>query len=632
VSDEVPAARVLVVDDNEAGRYATARTLRQAGFAVVEGASGSEALRLAPGVDLVVLDVNLPDINGFEVCSRLRRAPATAGLPIVHLSATYVRPDDRLSGLEAGADAYLTQPVDPRELVATVRALLRLSRAEQELGRQRSLVTALVRASSDAIYVKDLEGRYLLFNPTAERVTGKAADEVLGRDDSVLFPPDEAAAIVAFDREVLAGGQPVVFEETVAVAGGEKRTFLTTKGPLLDEQGRPFALYGMARDITERKRAEEAVRRSQEQYARFIDATDDVAFIKGADLRYLMVNAAGAAFYGRSPEDVVGRRDEELLPPEAAEACRQSDLLALRENRLVVVDERVGDRVFEVRKFPLELVDGGVGVGGFIRDVTERRQAEASARGLAAELERRVRERTRQLEFANAELEAFVYAVSHDLRAPLRALDGFSQIVIEDYADRLDEAGRQHLQRIRGAAQRMAMLLDDLLELSRMTRRELRRERVDLSALATEIVEELQSQEPGRRVACRIAPGLSAEADPHLARVVLQNLLANAWKFTAPREQAVVEVGAERRGDETAFYVRDNGVGFDMAYAHKLFMPFQRLHDPAEFPGTGVGLATVRRIVHRHGGRTWAEGRPDEGATFWFTLPSAARDAVAGAG
>lgn len=427
---------------------------------------------------------------------------------------------------------------------------------------------------------------------------------------------------MAFDREVLAGGVPVVFEETVTTAGGEKRTFLTTKGPLLDDDGHPFALYGMARDITERKRGEEAARRRHEQYARFVDATDDIAFIKDADLRYVMVNSAGAAFYGRTREDVVGREDSELLPADAAEACRRSDLLALRENRLVVVDERVGDRVFEVRKFPVELGDGTVGVGGYIRDVTERRQTEEAMRGLAAELERRVRERTRQLEFANAELEAFVYAVSHDLRAPLRALDGFSQILLEDYADRLDDAGRQHLQRIRAAAQHMAALLDDLLDLSRLTRRDLRREPIDVSALATEVAEELRSAQPGRDVTFKVAPGLSASADPHLARVLLQNLLANAWKFTAKRERAVVEVGAVRRGDETAFFVRDNGVGFDMQYAHKLFMPFQRLHDPTEFPGTGVGLATVRRIVHRHGGRVWAESRPDEGATFWFTLPA----------
>lgn len=219
-----------------------------------------------------------------------------------------------------------------------------------------------------------------------------------------------------------------------------------------------------------------------------------------------------------------------------------------------------------------------------------------------------------------SELEAFTYAVSHDLRAPLRSMDGFSQALLEDYGDRLDTSGKDALQRVRAASQRMAQLIDDLLALSRVTRSELRRERVDLSALAREIAVELQAAEPGRQVDLVIAPGVVTTGDPGLLRVGLANLLGNAWKFTATHPRATIEFGVTTHAGQVVYFVRDDGVGFDMAYADKLFGAFQRLHRATEFRGSGVGLATVQRIIHRHGGRVWAEGAVERGATFYFTL------------
>jgi len=242
----------------------------------------------------------------------------------------------------------------------------------------------------------------------------------------------------------------------------------------------------------------------------------------------------------------------------------------------------------------------------------------------AHELELRVRERTQELQIANKELESFSYSVSHDLRAPLRGIDGFSQILLEDYHEKLDDEGKKHLNRIRASTQRMGVLIDDLLELARMGRAELHRKPVSLSDIARELVAELRNEEQGRAVRCEIHDGLVAEADPRLVRVVLANLLGNAWKFTSKTRQPHIAFGAEPRDAGTAYFVRDNGAGFDMAYAGKLFQPFQRLHGESEFPGTGIGLATVHRIVTRHGGRIWAEGSVNGGATFFFTLPSAA--------
>ena len=218
-------------------------------------------------------------------------------------------------------------------------------------------------------------------------------------------------------------------------------------------------------------------------------------------------------------------------------------------------------------------------------------------------------------------MEAFSYSVSHDLRAPLRALDGYGYLLKEEYADRLDAAGQEYLSRIRDASQRMGTLIDDLIELARISRLEMQRVDLDLTTLALEVAETLCEQAPQRQVSWDIAPGLRAHADLVLAKALIDNLLRNAWKFTAERTAARIEVGCKAKDGETIFFVRDDGAGFDQTYADKLFKPFQRLHDAKRFPGTGIGLATVMRVVSRHGGRVWAEGAPDQGAAFYFTLP-----------
>ena len=256
-----------------------------------------------------------------------------------------------------------------------------------------------------------------------------------------------------------------------------------------------------------------------------------------------------------------------------------------------------------------------------LRERAELLESEALVRSLNDDLERRVRERTAQLELANQELAAFSYSVSHDLRAPLRAIDGFSHVLLEGYGDRLDAEGRRYLERVRLGTQRIGHLIDGLLKVSRVSRTELQREPLDLSARVRALLDDLARRDPGRRVATVVPPGLAASGDPRMLALALENLLDNAWKFTANTPGARIEFGAVQLAGEQVFLVRDNGAGFDMAYADKLFSVFQRLHDTQDFQGTGVGLAVAQRIIHRHGGRIWAEAEPGLGATFFFTLP-----------
>jgi PAS domain S-box-containing protein len=334
-------------------------------------------------------------------------------------------------------------------------------------------------------------------------------------------------------------------------------------------------------------------------------------------------NPALGAIVGRSPESLVGVELRTLFDdgePGSDEAVRLSgdDAGAHRITRRF----RHHDGLPRHVQLTYAAVPGNVGqdVAGLVQveDVTERLRAEARVHALNRTLEARVALRTRELSQANHELESFAYSVSHDLRAPLRAIDGFSRILAERYGDALDESGRNYLGRVRRAAARMGELIDAMLKMSRMTRGELRLAPVDLGRMAVEVADELHAEEPGRNVEFTVQPDLNAVGDATLLRNLLSNLLGNAWKFTRGREPARVEFGRTAPGE---FFIRDNGAGFSQEYVDKLFRPFQRLHAQEEFSGHGIGLATVKRIVERHGGTIRAEGVEGQGATFWFTLP-----------
>lgn len=380
----------------------------------------------------------------------------------------------------------------------------------------------------------------------------------------------------------------------------------------------------------ERERSDRLLRKREHEFRTLAENLPDNIVRYDREGRTVYVNPALEQTLGATAGRMLGTRIRELNPDGGYEAFAQAvdAALASGENREIEIAVPVPGQeqiIHQIRTIVERDEHGEVsGVLAIGRDITERKRAEREILQLNRELEQRVSERTAQLEAANKELESFAYSVAHDLRAPLRSIDGFSQAVLEDYAGKLDPEGNHYLQRIRAGAQRMGQLIDDMLNLSRVTRGELRLERVDLSALAEEIASELARREPGRKVSFKAAPGLVVTGDSRFLRVALENLLGNAWKFTSKRPKAQIEFGVAPRSGQPEYFVRDNGAGFDMKYAARLFGVFQRLHTAEEFPGSGVGLATVQRIVHRHGGRVWAAGEVDNGATLFFTLPQTA--------
>ncbi len=384
----------------------------------------------------------------------------------------------------------------------------------------------------------------------------------------------------------------------------------------------------LAQQVTELKRAERETRRAQTFLNAIVENIPNMIFVKdAAELRFVLFNKAGEKLVGLPKEEMIGKNDYDFFPKKEADFFTAKDQEALTGGKLVDIPEETiqtrchGVRILHTKKLPILEEEGKPQfLLGISEDITERKQAEEEIRKLNEQLEQRVFERTVLLEIANKELEAFAYSVSHDLRAPLRGINGFSQALLEDYADRLDTTGQDYLRRVRAASQRMGQLIDDLLKLSRLTRGEMHRETVNLSALAQEIATELQEAQPERQVDFFITPGLVANGDKRLLRIVLENLLSNAWKFTRKRTQTKIEFGCTNIDGKLAYFIRDNGAGFDMAYADKLFGAFQRLHSPTEFEGTGIGLATVQRIIHRHGGQVWAEAELGGGATFYFSL------------
>jgi PAS domain S-box-containing protein len=527
------------------------------------------------------------------------------------------------------------------------------TRQQEGLLKAGALQSAIFNSANFSSIATDAEGVIQIFNVGAERMLGYTAAEVMNKiTPAEISDPQELIArakalSIEFNTPIAPGFEALVFKASRGIEDIYELTYIRRDGSrfpavvsvtaLRDELGAIIGYLLIGTDNTARKEIEADQQqldqrlRDQHFYTRaLIESSMDALTI--TDLRGIItdVNKQMEVLAGCTRDELIGASFKSCFTdPDRAEAGINR---VLKEKK--VTDYELTARSRDGKETAVSLNATTFydrdrrlqGVFAAARDVTERRKIEDALLALKNDLENRVHLRTAELEAANKELEAFAYSVSHDLRAPLRAIDGFSRKVVVNYGDKLDDEGRRQLQVVRDSAQKMGNLIDDLLAFSRMGRREMARQPLDMNAMVKGVADELRSAEPQRTIEFTISPLPPASGDAAMLRQVWVNLLSNAVKFSRRRQVAHIEIGGKQEGGETQYWVKDDGAGFDMQYANKIFGVFQRLHRQDEFEGTGVGLAIAQRILHRHNGRIWGEGKPDAGATFHFALPLPSSD------
>jgi PAS domain S-box-containing protein len=702
-------ARVLVVDDNRANRYALVRCLQGAGHQLLEAATGQEALSIARehSPDIILLDIRLPDVSGLQVCEELKRQNHTAHIPVIHVSAHLTKPDDRIQGLQSGADALLVTPFHPSELLLQVSALLRISRAEaahkrEAAKKQRAeadlesamaalrtsrdryellsrVISSLLIAPDPQTVIQSLceEVRtYLqcavffnyLLDPAARRLRLNACGGVdvrMARLVEGLELGNSLCGAAARDRcRVLAEDLPMSSDPRSAL---ERSLGITAYAchPLLGPGDEVLGTLsfgasnrerfdaedlGLMKTVTDhvaaamlRRRSETALRQneqrlseSQDRFKTMADGLPLIVWVHDASGQQQFVNQTFCEFFGVTLEDMKGGRWQMFLHPENAAAYIQSFANCVRDRTPFHAEVRVrradGDwRWLESWARP-RFSDAGeyMGFVGASADITARKQAEA-ALGEAQEqlrvhaemLEETVKERTAKLEETIADLEQFSYSLSHDMRAPLRSMNSFSEFLLEEYGRHLDSTGSDYLRRIKSAASRMDELIRDVLTYSHVAKDNVKLTPVNLDRLATDIIQGYPQFAPDRASIEVTHPLLAVTATVPLLTLCLSNLLGNAVKFVAKGTTPAVKVWTEQCGSLVRFCVRDNGVGITPNAHEKLWQLFERGHHQSEYPGTGIGLSIVKRAIERMGGHVGVESKLGEGSTFWFELPKA---------
>jgi two-component system NtrC family sensor kinase len=606
-------------------------------------------------VAVVILDVILPDGDGVEFLKEIRVSETSKNVVVLMLS-TETEVKDRLRGLQTGADEYVGKPYDTEYMVAKVRELLRARTPVGDAAATILLIDDSVTFRTELRTALQSAGYTVLTASSGEDglrlAAGQRPSAVIV--DGVLPGIDGATVIRRIRLDAALRGVPCVLLTGSEDKGAELRALDSGADAFVRKEEDSAIILAKVAAVLRRAAIGPATAETTSLLGpkRLLAIDDSATYLQ--ELAVALRGEGYDVILGRSGEEALDLLSVQpvdcilldLIMPGLGgqETCRRIKAAPILRDIPLVMLTAMEDR--------LSMVEGlGAGADDFIpksndfevlkarvraqirrkqfEDETRRIRDELLSKEIEATQARAARElsETRavlveELERKNSELEAFSYSVSHDLRAPLRSIDGFSLALLEDHSHELGDQGRDYLRRVRAGAQRMGCLIDDMLQLFRVSRTELRHESVDLAKLAHTVVAELARSDPGRTVEVQIQDDLTVPGDPSLLRIVLDNLIGNAWKFASKTDRARIECGAVNREGVRAFFVRDNGAGFDMAYADKLFQPFQRLHSTSEYPGTGIGLATVKKVIDRCSGRVWAEGAVGRGATFFFTLPT----------
>jgi PAS domain S-box-containing protein len=586
--------------------------------------TGHDAGEFSADPYLLVTLVHPDDRTAFQAHAHTHSEQAAEG----SIEFRIVRKDGETRWISHHCRPVFDQYGSWRGIRAGNRDITEKRRMEEELRQANVYNRSLIEASVDPLVTISAEGKITDVNHATEEVTGRSRSELIGTDFSDYFTdPDKARKGY---QQVFAQGSVTDYPLALRHRDGHVADVLYNASVYRGESGEVLGVFAAARDITERKLAEEKLRHSEHGLAEAqriahlgnweLDLVNNLLLWSDEIYRIFEIDpekfgASYEAFLnGIHPDDrdMVNKAYTDSVSSRVPYNIVHR--LKMPDGRIKYVNEMCETYYGEDGK-PLRSV-------GTVHDITERKLAEDEIKALNRDLEQRVVERTAQLEAANKELEAFSYSVSHDLRTPLRAIDGFSRILLDDYRDKLDDEGKRLLNVVRDNTKKMGQLIDDILKFSRTGRLELTVSEIDMEKMAHEVFEELQPAVTGGKLQLEIEHLPHSAGDRAMMRQVFVNLLSNAIKFSRNRDPAKIKVGGSIEGDEAVYYVKDNGAGFDMQFADRLFGVFQRLHGVTEFEGTGIGLAIVKRIVARHGGRVWAEGKVNEGATIYFALPT----------